>query len=91
MKKTPNSPTKSVRKRILVPLLGMSMAVSSYSTAWAEQPGQPPAPEIPAVQSGTPNQMEQPFFSYCYYWHGFWYCYYWYNGVIFYSYYCYYC
>ena len=78
---------KPAKKKILVALLGMCMAVSSYSTASASTASQPT--QGPAT-SATPNSIVigvgLPY--YCYYWYGFFYCYYFYAG--FYSY-CYYC
>ncbi len=88
MKRASKSPRKSIRKNILVPLLGMSMAVSSYSTALAEPEVQPAAPQIAAAQNGSQSVMKLPFLYYCYYWDGFWYCYYYYDGFFYYCYYC---
>ncbi len=79
---------KSLRKKILVPLLGMAMAISSYSTAWAEPASQSATAEVATVQSGT-DKTKMPLFWYCYYWYGIPYCYY-YPSYFSYYYYWYY-
>jgi hypothetical protein len=73
---------KPVRKKILVVLLGMCVAMSSYSpsyatTAAANGQAAPPAQGVTAV-----SDHFLPY--YCYYWYGFYYCYY-YPSVGFYA------
>lgn len=78
---------KPAKKKILVTLLGMCVAVSSYSAVLASTPGQ--ATQSPAKAAVSANVVAGVGLTrYCYYWYGVYYCYYLYSG--FYSY-CYYC
>jgi hypothetical protein len=74
--KTSRRPAK---RRIIVPLLGMGMVVSSYSIAYGEQ--SPAIQTTAAVQSHTnsPHDLLSSwpyyYYCYCYNWYGYYYCY----------------